>query len=284
MMDLALWVIGGMAVVVVLALVFSRPHEHARFYLEVAGFILAVLYAGINVGMWRAQLAANELNSRAFEATQRAALVLGLPDGVMARFLDSNAGGVAIYFRNDGRSTAKDAVVESWEVLTPPAATVYISAFNETLKPGALRRVQPGAVFDAGTGKLIGPDVPGGSILTHYSPLAYGDRIAVATGKKNFTIVGRASFDDNGGGKSCEAFCVTYWPVTERFQLCAASGAPLCDGKEHELGFGEQVIGPTPSALTSMRPTPVPQTTPARSVGLNSAPSHSQMAGPHGEE
>lgn len=173
-------------------------------------------------GQLDAMQASNAQNERTFQATQRAAVTLGLPDG---KFIDFTVRGkklrVALYFRNYGIRTARSTIITVVPVITSAQAPSGVLNFS----PVAPRPSNPAAV---------GPDIPPGFQHTEYLTSSVNSRKTFDIGKISVKLVGRITYQDEFGFH-CETFSAAYDHDLRSFRLRA--GYLLCDGKPHTIFF-----------------------------------------------
>jgi hypothetical protein len=200
--------------------------DFLRRYAPVAILIVTVCYTRYAGRQWdtmqgqlTAMQASNTQNERVFQATQRAAVYLGLPDGKFAEFASQREKlQVLLYFRNYGGQTARDTIVEAWPIATSVDHPSYMVKVPPFPAPRPNR----------------GPDLPPGFPST--SALSTPDltQSLVETGQIDLKVMGRISYRDDFGSH-CDSFSADYIPTLKSFSLTSTD--VLCDGKPHEIYF-----------------------------------------------
>lgn len=166
--------------------------QKRNFWLGVTTAVLLFAYTTITFLQWRTMY-------QSFQASQRAFVALGLPDGKIADFLPGNNARhpqrLKFYFRNYGATTAQNTRIHLWPVTTAPGQGARLT-FEPFDKKHPLM-------------KELGVDIPPG--FPQAVNISYPDatREELDTEQKNLVIWGRIAYVDMLG-EHCEVFGVIY--------------------------------------------------------------------------
>jgi len=175
-------------------------------------------------GQLDAMRESNAQNEKVFQATQHAAVYLGLPNG---RSMDLAFRGkeqrLVLYFRNYGASTAQNMTVEVWSVTTSPHHRSVTRTFPA--RPG-----------ESSHPHGVGPDIPPGFQHAEYFLYTDSSRKSLETGQNTLKIIGRIMYADSFG-PYCETFSAVYQASPVKAFVLKAKYGELCDGRPHEILF-----------------------------------------------
>lgn len=189
------------------------------------GSVVAVIYAC----QLRQMIKSNTLTKQTLEISQRASVVLGRKDGILAEFVYptnlADKAGILIYFQNSGHSPAKinwglDSITE-----IPTSFPIKPATAPTTTDKPFLRMKRTRSKKDRNAVSETGQTIGGDSLFFDYIDIPITGRRLAEIREKGGIIMGTVSLDfcDSLGTYNCTTFSVAYQgKPLDRFKMLDA--------------------------------------------------------------